>query len=587
MTTHYQRLVALARWQYLAGIAGIVSFIPIFNFLDANRHSLQLLPGPLLVIALVFFAIPLVAMVAVDSALNRLSSRTSYYFQFALSLFALFIFLLNVDVLFVVNVRLTFPGFVVAMGMLTGAAYLLGSCLAPQSSRRARLLFAASTLIIYFLLLHNTPLGFGPVLAALLLVLLAPIAIAFRRSPLPWNMVRGFGVVSVLLVLVSVATPVWKEFSTRNAVSGLVDATPRGPVFVLVFDGLSALALADESGEVRDRFDSFLDFSEEAVWIRDAVTNYDHTASSIPSMLSGRAGYRMTLGQATLFDMVEGYYSSDVYGVILNYCDYFPRGSVASCMDSRYFNNATWENDLLRILSLVVARPVFPSLLKIDWIAGLENRGAKETSLFLNDHFFDSLQGADLDNRLFYVHVFSPHAPFIFDRQGISPDAELNIQNFYDATSPQSLQEAFENYLLDAEYADEFLARLTRLLQDSGDWADSTIVLTADHGYSWAWGYQDWGRPTRRDFVNDQIARIPLMIKLPEGRNFEHLADAYQHLDLVPSLLEIMDIPAPEGISLDGASIFKPAPPRELMRVISVNNTPWIFNETSGEWVIE
>ena len=78
-------------------------------------------------------------------------------------------------------------------------------------------------------------------------------------------------------------------------------------------------------------------------------------------------------------------------------------------------------------------------------------------------------------------------------------------------------------------------------LQAEGLWEDAVLVVTADHG-------------ARREFptkdesieVEAMTPNVPLFIKAPGiGPQTPHLA--YQHVDLAPTLLDILDLPRPSS----------------------------------------
>lgn len=125
-----------------------------------------------------------------------------------------------------------------------------------------------------------------------------------------------------------------------------------------------------------------------------------------------------------------------------------------------------------------------------------------------------------------WVHVYEPHAPY----EPPEPFADRYPGNPY----------AGEVAAVDAA--------LTPLLSDVVG-PETLVVLTSDHGE----GLGEHGEMTHGLFAYDQTLRIPLLLvrpgHVPRGRV---VGDWVQHIDLLPTVLDHLDLPA-EGI--DGRSL--------------------------------
>ncbi len=94
-------------------------------------------------------------------------------------------------------------------------------------------------------------------------------------------------------------------------------------------------------------------------------------------------------------------------------------------------------------------------------------------------------------------------------------------------------------------YADEIVGRFLRWLKGRGLYDRATIVLLSDHGE----GLGDHGEQEHGLFLYDETIRVPLVVKLPRNVNHGHrVAIPVQHIDLVPTILDLLDAPTPAGL---------------------------------------
>jgi choline-sulfatase len=143
---------------------------------------------------------------------------------------------------------------------------------------------------------------------------------------------------------------------------------------------------------------------------------------------------------------------------------------------------------------------------------------------------------------LLFLHIDEPHRPYSLpDRFGGYPQ--------YDGA---------------VAYSDEIVGRLVHYLKSHQLYDRSTIVLLSDHGE----GLGDHGEQEHGLFVYEEAIRVPLVIKqegnVGAGRR---VADVVQHIDLVPTILELVKAPVPGNLRgrslkplLDGTGRVTPRP---------------------------
>jgi len=128
------------------------------------------------------------------------------------------------------------------------------------------------------------------------------------------------------------------------------------------------------------------------------------------------------------------------------------------------------------------------------------------------------------DERFFLLlHLDEPHAPYV-------PPPRFGRYQVYDG---------------EIAYADEIVGRFLQFLKDRGMYEQALIVLVSDHGESLgAHGEAEHGL-----FLYDETLRTPLIVKMPwqEGAG-RRVTAAVQHIDLTPTILDIMGLPRPSGL---------------------------------------
>lgn len=116
--------------------------------------------------------------------------------------------------------------------------------------------------------------------------------------------------------------------------------------------------------------------------------------------------------------------------------------------------------------------------------------------------------------------------------------------------SPAERRRAVDRYDAGIRYADARLGDFLDFLEDPLGILDETLVLvTSDHGEELGehGSYLHW-----RVYYQPNL-RVPLLLRLPGGRGSARIAEPVQTVDILPTLLELLDLPpleAAEGRSL-------------------------------------
>lgn len=115
--------------------------------------------------------------------------------------------------------------------------------------------------------------------------------------------------------------------------------------------------------------------------------------------------------------------------------------------------------------------------------------------------------------------------------------------------TPEREREALRAYYACATYIDDQIGLMLDALEEAG-LADNTIVIfTSDHGFQLG-EHGMWSKIS----LFEQSSRVPMMIRIP-GVTKGEMTDAIVELvDLYPTILDILDIPAPHD-KLEGTSM--------------------------------
>ncbi|HET7294083.1 MAG TPA: sulfatase-like hydrolase/transferase [Vicinamibacteria bacterium] len=152
---------------------------------------------------------------------------------------------------------------------------------------------------------------------------------------------------------------------------------------------------------------------------------------------------------------------------------------------------------------------------------------------------------------LCWVHLYEPHFPY--------EPPEPFASRFLDAP-----------YLGEVAAADAALAPLLAPLLEAGASGRTLVVFTADHGESLG----EHGESTHGIFAYEATLRVPLVLYQPSSVAPRVVIAPVRHVDLVPTILDALDLPVPAG--LPGRSLVPLATGRPL------DPAPSYFEALSG-----
>lgn len=92
--------------------------------------------------------------------------------------------------------------------------------------------------------------------------------------------------------------------------------------------------------------------------------------------------------------------------------------------------------------------------------------------------------------------------------------------------------------------ADQLVGQVLSTLERRNLYDDALIVLTSDHGE----GRGDRGEQGHGLLLNESVLRVPLTIKMPGARESHRVSMPVQHIDLLPTLLDLARAPRQEHL---------------------------------------
>jgi phosphoglycerol transferase MdoB-like AlkP superfamily enzyme len=159
-------------------------------------------------------------------------------------------------------------------------------------------------------------------------------------------------------------------------------------------------------------------------------------------------------------------------------------------------------------------------------------------------------------NKFFLTYIpAAPHYPYDGTPKRFRKHASEEIGDY----SP-----FFLNELL---YMDWIIASILDELEASGLLDNTLVVITSDHGEMLG-GEDDNGAIGHGWAVNPELANVPLIVMNPRKPGHRVNDAIGSHVDLLPTILDILDIPAPSGELYQGVSLYS----EETGRLVYLNS---------------
>ncbi len=125
--------------------------------------------------------------------------------------------------------------------------------------------------------------------------------------------------------------------------------------------------------------------------------------------------------------------------------------------------------------------------------------------------------------------------------------ADLNSRQLKDATDELNERErAYIRalYLAEVEYVDQRVGRILDVLEHRRLLENTIVVFTSDHGEA----FWEHGFPSHGNTYFEEMVHVPLVFSGPGIPHGHRLEAPVSHLDLAPTLAELLEVTLPQGL---------------------------------------
>jgi hypothetical protein len=377
----------------------------------------------------------------------------------------------------------------------------------------------------------------------------------------------------------------------------------RGPVVVIILDELPAATIMGRDGRINDeRYPGFAELARVSTWFRNASSTSNWTPGAVPGLLTGIIPPSDTLPTAA--DHPRSLYTLLGYDVpVYNYepitslcpesiCDppphapfrrvlidsgivYGHRILPSSLRDRLPRIDNTWgaygstDDDAA---SEVVSTPDDVGPTGADLFGRWYSRSEDERSPRGQARVLaDRIRQVTGEPALHVVHVALPHFPWTLSQTGMTTSfSQARRPEDLDANAPGfdfRARVEYQMHSMQVGAVDALLSEVLDHLQGMPTWDDTTLVVTSDHGINFT--PPNLGRRRVTDANAAEVFRVPLFIKEPGQTEGEVRDDVARTIDVVPSLIDLLDVSVGRGWEFDGHSLYDGSGPTRSPRVSS------------------
>lgn len=254
----------------------------------------------------------------------------------------------------------------------------------------------------------------------------------------------------------------------------------------------------------------------------------------------------------------------------IRYCDLID-GDVNDPLQNHYFKHLH-DNDIAHLYDLGTLKPDHPGSKMRAFDSEIPDRHSVET--WTGNTAIEFLQSRD-DTRPFFMHLSfqRPHEPLTvpYDRGLLYDPEEIELpesaKDFFEnkfASKPEKMKQHAKTiggypYIPENEkdlkrqvayyfslitLIDEQIGRVVEKLKETGEYENTIIVFTADHGDFAG----EHGLILKNIGIYESIHRIPFIIKYPNGPKNQVKHEMIESVDLYPTLCELSNIAVPSCV---------------------------------------
>jgi len=292
-----------------------------------------------------------------------------------------------------------------------------------------------------------------------------------------------------------------------------VDSSEMPPIFIIMWDELEYHQIVKDGLLDAQFVPNFAALAEDSAWFTNAYTFKRETGPVIRTFLAGTTNW---VEAPILFERLGKYYRMHIYEEKVVLARQFGCVHAAFTCRGGLYSHTHFPLFTARWAVLQTENLLVPARVSV-FIGHIPNSYEPQISRLIDD-----IRTSAGPGELYFWHVLLPHSPYVFNPDGTKHAPGRTME---------------EDYRKQIQFTDLLLGRFVDTLKTEGLYDKSIIVVTADHGLA-------WGR-----------SLVPLIIHVP-GRRPMISDQEVNHVDFVPTLLDILDIPLGADERLEGKSVF-------------------------------
>jgi hypothetical protein len=336
------------------------------------------------------------------------------------------------------------------------------------------------------------------------------------------------------------------------------------PIIFIVFDEFHLVSLLNEEKQIdQSLFPNFRRLADTSHWFRNATSVATGTQQSLTAILTGNRPTDFTTPPLakyfprSIFTLLDQKYDFEVWEAVGDFC---PEDV---CLKKRTMPFVSRVENMLLDLGAVYLHLIIPDKLvkRLPVVTqSWSNFNQKEVSFEANSKNKDSLYSQRLGQfndfvssisavdqpKLNYIHINFPHVPYEHLQSGVRYQGGWNVPGMNYMTSvwendEDRLVRGYQRFLLQAMAADKLLGDAFMKLDEQGLFHDALIVVTADHGVSFAQGRNRRHQPPLVNF-DEAIMPVPLFIKEPKQSEGILSDRNVEIIDILPTIVDIIGL---------------------------------------------
>jgi len=159
----------------------------------------------------------------------------------------------------------------------------------------------------------------------------------------------------------------------------------------------------------------------------------------------------------------------------------------------------------------------------------------------------------DTSNNFIYIHYIDPHEPYTPKEKHFSKSNKITFSNDFfhsgvffsmnEVEQNKAIKEMIDAYDDEILYNDKMIGKLIKTLKEKNMYSNSIIIITSDHGEEF---FEHGGFLHGRSLYGE-LLKVPLIIRLPDKIN-KTIDKIANQVDILPTILALLEIPIPNGI---------------------------------------